>query len=120
MQGSLSTVGLSVSSTQIVPKVNMKLVSKFNELISSDQLSPQQIHCRYYNGSNIPPHNTHLRHMALLYSWISVHCLTSETLSFMWNSEFHTNSALWNAIFHTMNLMFHNMERELIMFYYDH
>ena len=61
---------------------------------------------------------------------LHVHCLISEAFSFMWNSEFHTNSTLRNSIFHTMDLMFHNVEHKklhtsstqnaLNMFYYDH
>ena len=101
---------VSTSSTQIVLKVSIKQVSNFSELISSDQFSPQQMHCKYYNGRNMPPHNTQFRHM-MLHGYLCIF-LISETFSFMWNSEFHTNATLWNAIFHTMDLMFYSVERE--------
>ena len=54
-----------------------------------------------------PPHPTQFRHMVLLWSW---YLCISEAFSFLWNSEFHTNSTLWNSMFHTMDLMFHNVE----------
>ena len=129
MQGSLFTIGLSAP----VPhksflKVSIRWVSNFSEVITSDQFSPQQIQCRYHNGKNIlgPPYSIQVQ-------WCSYDCgypCISEPFSFLWNSEFHTNSTLWNSIFHTMDLMFHNVEcktfhtsstqNSLNMFYYDH
>ena len=77
---------VSTSSTQIVPKVSIRLVSNFSELIWSNQFSPQQMQWKYHKGKNIRPHNIQFRHMVLLWSWIPVHCLISEAFSFMWNS----------------------------------